>query len=185
MFIDIVCALILATSFYLGYTKGIIKTVFGILSIIIGLLVTLKFSYLVIGFLERFLTIDPRLIIIIGFVLTFILVLIGIRMIGKALEKLLETAHINFVNQLAGGLSSALIALLIFSYFIWFLNQLKVISPETKSASFSYPVLESVPEKSKIVFAKIKPFFSEFWDKTQKAMDKVENKEDNNDTPSQ
>ncbi len=174
MILDIICGIILAASFYLGYSKGILKTVFGVLSIIFGLLASLKFSFVIINILEKFLTIDPRMVIVIGFVLTFLLVLIGIRMIGKGLEKILETAHINFVNQIAGGILSLLISLVVFSSIIWFLDQIKVISSETQKNSLSYPMLKQVPEKSRAVITKIKPFFSEFWDKTKQAMDKVD-----------
>jgi len=185
MILDIVCGILLAGSFYLGYTKGIIKTVFGILSIFIGLLVTLKFSYWIVALLEKVMDIDPRMNIILGFVATFILVLVGIRMIGNGLEKILETAHINFLNQMAGGLSSALMTLVIFSSLIWFLNQIRVISPETKSSSITYPILERVPDQSKHLFASIKPFFSEFWEKTQQAMDKVDGPNSKNNTPAE
>ncbi|MEO6189730.1 MAG: CvpA family protein [Saprospiraceae bacterium] len=174
MILDIICGLIIAASFYIGYTKGIIKTFFGAVSIFFGLLAALKFSFIIINLLEKILHTDPRLIIVLGFVATFLLVLIGIRMIGKGLEKILETAHINFINQIAGGVFSALLGLLILSSVIWFLNQIKVISPTLKSTSFTYPILEQVPEKSRAVLSKIKPFFSEFWDKTKEAMDKVD-----------
>ncbi len=174
MIIDIISALIVAVSFYIGFTKGILKTVFGIISIFLGLLAALKLSFITIGILEKILTIDPRMIIIIGFVATFLLVLLGIRLIGRGLEKILETAHINFINQLAGGVFSALISIIIFSSVIWFLNQIKVISESNKKESITYPILEQVPETSKMLFSSIKPFFSEFWDKTKEAMNKVE-----------
>lgn len=174
MVIDIVCGLLVGTSFYLGYVKGIIKSVFGILSIIIALLVTLKFSYLTIDFLKLFLTLDPRIIIIFGFVITFLMILIGIRMVGKGLENILDTVHLNIFNKVAGGLASACITIIVYSSLIWFLNQVRVISSEAKSASITYPFLESVPYRSKVALDKIKPFFSEFWQKTQEAMDKVD-----------
>ncbi|MFN8280071.1 MAG: CvpA family protein [Saprospiraceae bacterium] len=174
MILDIICGILVAGSFYIGYTKGILKTIFGVLSIFLGLLAALKLSFLTIGILEKILTVDPRLNIILGFVATFLLVLVGIRMIGKGLEKILETTHINFINQFAGGAFSALITLVIFSSLIWFLNEIKVVSAGLKQSSLTYPLLESVPEKSKVVFAQIKPFFSEFWEKTQEAMDKVD-----------
>ena len=174
MFIDISCALLVALSFYFGYTRGIIKTVFGVLSIVIGLLATLKFSHLSIGLVEKILDVDPRLNIIIGFVLTFLIVLIGIRLLGRGLEKLLETANINFVNQIAGGAVSALITLLIYSSILGFLDKIRVIKPEVKSSSISYPLLQTVPEKSKVIIDYCKPIFSEFWQKTNEALEKVD-----------
>lgn len=38
------------------------------------------------GLLDKVIDVDPRIMIILGFVLTFLLILIGIRMIGNALE---------------------------------------------------------------------------------------------------
>jgi membrane protein required for colicin V production len=111
MWIDIICGLLVGYFFYLGYTKGIIKTVFGILSVLLGLLITLKFSHLAMQLMEKIINVDPRMNVILGFVLTFLLVLIAIRMLGQGLEKVLETAHINIINQLAGGAVSGLIAL--------------------------------------------------------------------------
>ncbi|MBK8485228.1 MAG: CvpA family protein [Saprospiraceae bacterium] len=174
MFIDILCAIILGGSFYLGYTKGIIKSVFGIVSILLAILVTLKFSFLMINLVEKILVVDPRLTIMIGFVLTFLLIMIGIRLIGRGFEKILETAHINFINQLAGGITSAIIALVIYSSVIWFFNQLNLIGRETKEKSVSYYYLEAVPAKSKWAIDKCKPIFFEFWQKTQEALNKVE-----------
>ena len=170
MIIDILCGLIVGFCFYLGYTKGIIKTVFGVLSIIIGLLATLKFSHLTMNLLDKVFDVDPRIMIIIGFVLTFLLILIGIRMIGNAVEKLLETAHINFINQIAGGVVSALIALVIYSSIVGFCDKIKIIKEDVKTSSITYPILATIPEKSKDFLEKAKPFFSEFWQRTQEAI---------------
>ncbi len=174
MFIDITCLLILGTSFYLGYSKGLIKSIFGILSIILAFLISVKFSFLSIGLFEKILDVDPRLNIVIGFVFTFLIVMIGIRLIGQGFEKILETAHINFINQLAGGLVSALIALLLFSSVISFADKLKLIKSSVKTDSMSYAYLEAVPAKSRWLLDKAKPIFSEFWEKTNNAIDKVD-----------
>jgi membrane protein required for colicin V production len=174
MFIDIFCLILIGTCFYLGFTKGIIKSIFGILSIVIAFLISLKFSFLIIDLIEKFMDADPRLDIIIGFVATFLLVMVAIQLIGKGFEKILETAHINFINKLAGGLLSALLALMIISSIISFADQLKLIKASTKSDSKTYPFLVAVPEKSKWLINKTKPIFSEFWEKTQKALDRLE-----------
>lgn len=173
MIIDIICGLLVAICFYLGYTKGIIKTVFAVLSIIVGLLATLKFSYIVINILEKFMDIDPRWIIIIGFIFTFLIVLIGIRAIGNLLEKVLQTAHINFINQFSGGAISALLALVIYSSILGFLDKINIIQEPQKASSITYPILKTIPAKSKDFVESAKPFFSEFWEKTQAAMNKA------------
>ncbi len=174
MFIDIFCLILIGSTFYLGFTKGIIKSLFGVISIVIAFLVSMKFSFLVIDLIEKFMDADPRLNIILGFVATFLLVMVAIQLIGRGFEKILETAHINFINKLAGGLLSGLITLIIFSSIISFMDGLKLIKTSTKADSFTYPYLEAVPEKSKWLINKTKPVFSEFWEKTQKALDRLE-----------
>lgn len=174
MVIDIFFVIFIGFSFYLGYTKGIVKSLFGIISIIIGILVSLKFSFLVIELIEQFMDTDPRLNILLGFVATFLIVMVGIRLIGKGFEKILETAHINFINQFAGGLLSALLALIIYSSIILFIDRLKFISASTKDKSITYPYLVAVPEKSRWLIEKSKPIFSEFWNKTQKALERLD-----------
>ncbi len=174
MWIDIICGLLVGYFFYLGYTKGIIKTVFGILSVLLGLLITLKFSHLAMQLMEKIINVDPRMNVILGFVLTFLLVLIAIRMLGQGLEKVLETAHINIINQLAGGAVSGLIALVLYASIIEFCDKIKIIKPEVAQRSITYPYLLTVPGKSKAVIDKLKPIFSEFWDKTNEAIHKVD-----------
>ncbi|MGB5023941.1 MAG: CvpA family protein [Saprospiraceae bacterium] len=174
MVIDILCLIIVGSSFYMGYSKGIIKSVFGILSILFAVLFTLKFSFVTINIVERMMHTDPRLSILIGFVFTFLIVMVCIRLAGSGFERVLETAHINLINQLAGGLASALIALALFSSVIYFTNKLKLLTDENKSASFTYPLLEAMPAKSRWAIDKCKPLFSEFWQKTQDALNQVE-----------
>jgi len=174
MVIDLFFLLVLGMSFFMGYSKGIVKSTFGILSILLAFLVSMKFSFVFINLLESWLGMDPRLSLVLGFILCFILIMLGIRVIGKGVEQMLETAHINFINKMVGGLASALIALALFSTIIWFLNQIKMISSSTKESSKSYTLLESFPEKSKWIWSKTKPLFSEFWNKTNAILDGVE-----------
>lgn len=176
MVIDITFAILLASSFYLGYSKGIIKSFFSIVSILLAVLVTLKFSFLLINVLEENSGLDPRFTIILGFLGTFLIVFIGVRLIGQGLEKILETAQINFINKMIGGLLTAVIAITLYSSVVWFCNRIKLIDASTKEASQSYSFLESFPEKSKWIWEKTKPIFSEFWEKTQNALDKLESK---------
>ena len=173
MIIDLICLLIAVYAFYMGYTKGIIQTIFNTLSIFIGLLVALKLSPVLINFLENIFNKQSSIILIAGFVLTFIIVLIIVRFIGKKLEKLFRTIKLNFINKLAGGAVLSLVFLVCFSYVIYFLDRTHLINDATKESSLTYPVLQVLPEKSKNVLEKIKPFFQEFWNKTVEIVDEV------------
>lgn len=178
MIIDLLCLLIAVYAFYMGYTKGIIQTIFNTLSIFIGLLVALKLSPVLINLLENIFNKESTLIFILGFVLTFIVVLILIRFIGKKLEKLFKTIKLNFINKLAGGAVLSFVFLVCFSYVIFFLDKTHLITDSTKQKSFTYPVLQVLPSHSKQLMEKVKPFFKEFWDKTVEIVDGIKEQTD-------
>ena len=173
MYIDIILGIMVALGFYVGYGRGIIKTVFAILSLLVAVLAAMKLSPIMINFLDRFLTWDPRLIVILGFVLTFIIVVIAIRFLGTLLEKMMAKLQINFVNKLAGGLVMAFVFTLLYSCALWFMDETRLLSPSAKSSSITYVYLKPMPQGVAAAGRKIKPVFESFWNKTAEAMDEV------------
>ena len=67
MAIDLIAAVVAVYGFYLGYTKGIIKTIFGIISIFLGLLAALKLSPYLVRVLEKVSGSNSPLIFLLGF----------------------------------------------------------------------------------------------------------------------
>ncbi|MBK8346244.1 MAG: CvpA family protein [Saprospiraceae bacterium] len=180
MLLDIIVAIVISLGFYLGYTRGLIKTVFDSLSLVIGILAALKLSPIIIGILQDIIKTSPAVTFLLGVVITFIGVMALIRFIGKKLEDLLEAVNINFINKLAGGAVQGLFFAYIMSLALWLVNNLNVLNPETKAASITYPLLEPLPEKGKAVFTNLKPVFKDFWDKTVEAMDGIKGGSDQN-----
>lgn len=86
MFIDLIAVIILIYGLYIGYTRGIIKTVFSAVSIFIGILAALKLSPITINILEKLFTIHPGINFLLGFGLTFLLVMMGVRFWVKNLK---------------------------------------------------------------------------------------------------
>ena len=175
MAIDIIAALIAVYGFYLGYTKGIVKTIFGIVSIFIGLLAALKLSPYIVQMLEKVSGSNSPMVFLVGFALTFVLTLFLVRFFGNRLEDLLKMIKINIFNQVIGGAALSVLFLLLFSYGIWFADQVKVISEPVKKASYTYSYLQTLPEKSKSAIAMVKPLFREFADKASATIDSVKN----------
>ncbi len=173
MFVDILSAIIISLGFYLGYQRGIIKTVFDTLSLLIGVLAALKFSPWMMDLLKSLFNLNEALTLILGIALTFLIVMGIIRFVGKKLEDILEVAHVNFVNKTAGGALQALFFAILLSYSVSLLGNVGVLKEETKTASFTYPYLQKMPALSEKLFSRLKPIFSEFWVKTNEAMDSL------------
>ncbi len=174
MAIDIIFVITMLYGFYLGFSKGIIKTVFTVLSIMFGLMAAFKFAPAMTDFLESAFSNNNPLMLIAGFLLSFVLTMVIIRMIARGLEGLLKTANINIINQLAGGILLSGVLILLYSVILWFGDQATLINKEAKSKSITYVYLEKFPSQAKGIAYKIQPVFQEFWNQSLDMMDRLE-----------
>jgi membrane protein required for colicin V production len=173
MFIDLIATLLILYGFYIGYSRGIIKTIFSLVSIMIGVLAALKLSPYTINLLQNIIKLHPGLSFILGFALTFILVLIVIRFVGKKLEDVLKFAQINFINKVLGGGIMSILLLVFYSYTLWGIDSLNLLSPKEKKTSMSYEYLGSLPAKTESTIAEFKPYFDDFWSKLVDTFDQI------------
>jgi len=176
MIIDIIALIVIGLGLFAGYSKGLIKTIFDTLSILIAIVAALKLSPIVINILDGILPLNASLVFIIGFIVTFFLIMLVIRFVGKKLESLMKVVNINVVNKLLGAGLMALFYSLILSYAIWGVNKLQVISEDTLENSKTYPMLSALPNQSKNLFESVKPVFSDFWEKMMETMDGIKEK---------
>ncbi|MEE9439323.1 MAG: CvpA family protein [Saprospiraceae bacterium] len=176
MILDIVTVLIVAFGFYTGYSRGLIKTVFDTLSLLIGILAAMKLSSYAIDLLESVFNISPAINNLLGLVITFLVVMAVIRFVGRKLEGILKATNINVVNKLAGGVLQGLFFAFLLSLIVFTLNNYNVIKKETIESSITFPVLKPLPEAGKSIFVAAKPIFSDFWNRTVEAMESLEDK---------
>ena len=174
MLIDLGFLIFLMYGFYLGYSKGILKTLFAILSIFIAVLLSFKFSPIAIEVIESFLKLGPQISLIVGFIICFFLIMFIVRFIGRKVEKLFKAVKLNFINKIMGGAMMTIIFIVSYASLLWFLNQTKLISESQKTQSVSYEILEPIPAKARGVANQLKPAFKGFWDKSMEAMEEPE-----------
>jgi membrane protein required for colicin V production len=142
MGLDIVVALVVAFGFYAGYSRGLVKTVFDTMSLLIAILATMKLSQFTKDLLESIFNIPEGFTYLISLVVTFIVVMAAVRFIGRRVEDVFEAANINIINKFAGGALQGIFFAFILSMLIWTLGNYNVMKPETKQGSITYPYLE-------------------------------------------
>ncbi len=160
--------------FYIGFTKGIISTVFAIVSLLFGVMAALKFGPATTEFLEKAFNSQNPLMFLAGMLLTFVVVMVLIRMLSRGLEGILKSANINVINQLAGGVLLSGILIVLFSVLVWFGDQARLIDNATKTQSQTYKYIELIPGQAKQIAYRFKPMFEEFWNSSLDMMDKLE-----------
>lgn len=174
MAIDIMFVIMVLIGFYIGFSRGIIKTVLSVLSIIFGIIAGFKFAGPMETFLIQATGQDRPIMFVVGFLLSFAIVMILIRMLAKGLESILQSANINIINQIMGGILTALFMVFIYSYILWFGDQSRMIDDATKRESKTYVYVKEFPGQAKHIFVQIQPIIKDFWDQSLDMMDQLE-----------
>jgi len=175
MIIDAICLVVALYGFWVGYSRGIIKTVLTAVSILFGFMAAAKFSPTVSTMLlEWFPDASGALTLPAAFVLTFIATLALFRLIANGLENVLEAVNINFINQILGGGISMLFFVFLYSLLVSFASNSRMINDETKEKSITYRILEPMPSKAWESAQSVWPVFQEFYQQALDIMDQID-----------
>jgi len=160
-FIDVVFSVFLCYSLYKGLKNGFFIEVASFVALFIGIYIALKFSFFTQDFLQTKVSWDPKYIQIVAFGLTFLLVVIGIIILGRVLTKMADVAQLSWANKLAGAFFSILKSVLFLSVFILFFEKINgtnlFIAQETLDASIFY---SPIKEFSSIVYPQIEEIYN-------------------------
>ncbi len=149
--IDIVLGVILIFAFYKGLTKGLFATLASLVGLILGVFGAIHFSHYAANYLVAKTEWSEETISLAAFAITFLVILITVSLVGKALTKIADFAALGFLNKLLGGLFNALKIAFIISVIFMFINASKnmsslIISEEKKESSILYePVAMIAP----------------------------------------
>jgi len=141
-FIDYVI-IILAVLFVIdGYRKGIIISLASIAALILGIYIAVHFSNYLDATLMEHVRPSRKWLPILSFCITFLLVVIGIILVAKLMERLVEVAGMGFFNHLGGavlGLAKGIILVSILLFIVISVDPKgKWITHEDKKESFFY-----------------------------------------------
>jgi len=165
MIFDILFILFIALGFWQGYKHGVIYSIFSLAGWFIGIIAALKFSYLMINLLHGYVSLSPKALAIVSFILILVLVLLLMKAIAWSLEQILKAVSLNLPNQVIGGILHSLIGLYVLCVFIWFLNKLDVFPERQKETSHVYPYIANLAPRVVEVSGKIVPMVKDSFEK--------------------
>ena len=175
MIIDVIFLIVAAAGFWFGYSRGIIETVFKYVSILFGIMASLRFSPMMTNFLQDISGYQNPLMFLAGFLLTLFLTMFLLRTVGRGLEGVLQTVNINFINQIIGGVVSAAFSVLIYSCLLWFVLVSSATTNEAVAESRTYPYLKDYPKTLWWLLKQAQPILLDFWDYSVDVMDDIQN----------
>ena len=175
MTLDIIFGVMAMLGFYMGYSRGIISTVFTVISYTVGIIAAIRIAPAFTRFLTDIVKSDNEVLMYIaGIILSFVIIMLILRLVSNGLEGILKSANINIINQMAGGALLCAVSIFLYSSMLWFADRSHLIDATTKSESVTYPYTKQFPNQVKGITQRLKPMFIEFWNETLDVLDKVE-----------
>lgn len=142
-FIDIVLGVLLGFGLYKGLKNGLFVELASLVSFIIGIYIAVKFSYVVGGFIG-----DSKSAKVAAFVITLLLVVIGIHLLAKVFSKIASTLFLGWLNKLGGAVFATLKTALLLGIILSLFQKVNIndalISKKTQEESlFFNPLLKT------------------------------------------
>ncbi|TSA23548.1 MAG: CvpA family protein [Bacteroidetes bacterium] len=140
--IDIVILVFAGLMVILGFRKGLIISLATLVALILGIYLAVYFSHVAGELLRSVFDSSSTYLPVISFAVTFLAVLIGVLLLGKLIEKLVDVIGMGFLNHLAGAVLGLVKSVLILSVVFFLIsiadsNQ-KLITSNVKQKSLFY-----------------------------------------------
>jgi membrane protein required for colicin V production len=143
--LDVIVSILIIIAAFRGYKKGFIISITGLVALIVGVYVAIYFSDWVATLMKEQWDIDIPLL---SFVITFTLVIIGINLIGKGIEKIAKAVALGMVNKIAGMIFTAsqmiLIVTVALGVFLKINEKYTFIEEYSLNGSFLFPYLKDL-----------------------------------------
>src|SRR5210317_1176638 len=101
--IDIVLGIILIFGTVNGFMKGLFVEVTTLVGLVLGIYGAIHFSYFLGDFLKSSVTWDQSMIELVSFAGTFLIILVALVLLGKAMTKVADTLALGFFNKIIGA----------------------------------------------------------------------------------
>lgn len=145
--IDIVVGIILIIAFFMGFRKGLLRSLASLIGLVLGVYGAMFFSGYVKVYLERWFNWSVDLTNIASFLITFILIMIVFTILGSLLTKVVNFAMLGIFNKLFGGVFNALKFAFVISVIFMFVNaseNYRILSPQERQESMLYEPIASI-----------------------------------------
>jgi membrane protein required for colicin V production len=161
--VDIVLSVILILGIIKGFRNGFFVELASLVSILLGIYVAIRFSFITKSYLEKEVSWNPKTIQVAAFAITFIAIIIAVSCLAKAFTSIANFASLGFLNNLLGALLGVLRTILVLSVVLNLFQKIHFencfLSKENKRKSTIYPIVQEV---SKNIYPSIEDWFEVF-----------------------
>jgi len=165
-FLYIVLGVILVVGLFKGIKNGLFVELASLISLILGIYIAIKFSFLARIMLSGFVHWNPKTIQIIAFIVTFPVVVVAISLLAKFLTSVANFAKLGVINQFGGGFFRLLKTVLILSIFLNLFEKINFnnffVKKETLDKSIFY---RPIQQSALFIYPSIEKWVDDFREK--------------------
>ncbi len=129
-YIDIALILFMIFGAYSGYKEGFLMELISLVAILLGILGGFKLMGSAMVLLDQKFNIDESVLPYIAFGVVFIIVVVLVTLLGKAIKSSLDKTFLGRVDQSAGALLGFFKTAFMLSVLLWILHSLQVSFPD-------------------------------------------------------
>lgn len=127
--LDVVIVLLLIWGTFSGFRKGLLLEVIGLLAFVIGIVVGLKLLQWSIDWISGHIDIHESMLPYIAFFILFVLVVVGINLIGNIASKALHLTFLGVIDSMLGAVAGLLKWALGISVLFWVASTMELNRP--------------------------------------------------------
>ncbi len=141
-YFDYIILAVLTVGFILGFKDGMVRKIIGLLGIVIGIIVAIKYS----GFIGSLISPIFNDEIYLAEIVAGFLIFVGIIFIASLIKRIIHPSDkVNkFLNQFLGGITGAIQILVFLSAFLLFLDIFSIPSSQVRDESLLYGKVYSI-----------------------------------------
>jgi len=166
--LDIVLGALLIYALFKGMKNGLFVELASLISLILGIYIAIKFSYVFREIVSSHVSWSPKHIEIIAFGLTFIAVVLVVHLLAKVLTGIMDFAFLGWINKLAGGFFSVIKTILLLSIVLNLFQKINfnnmLAKQETLDKSMFY---NPIQETSKFIYPRLETWYDDFKSKNE------------------
>ena len=149
-YIDLILGILLILAAFRGFSKGFVAEVASLAALILGVWGAIHFSHFTANFIVETFDYHSKHLGLVSFLVTFLVIVVLVHLVGKAVETIVSAVALGFVNRLAGILFGVIKSALILSVLLLIFDEVDenvhILPKDVKEDSQMYePVKNLVP----------------------------------------
>lgn len=155
--LDYLILLALSWGAFRGGMRGLAVALTSLIALYVAVIAAFKGMHAVTSWLQLQFEWQTPWLPFIGFLTVFVLILAGILLLGRSLDKLFKAAALGWANRLAGAAFGAFQMLLVAGTLLWLVDQVQLIEPEVKHSSKLHPFVSQTANATWSAMSKLWP----------------------------